>query len=251
MTSAESHPAERPAPRRAHRFRLAAVVVLAVLVVGCRSSVTTGFEVGADPDPTVGVSVVVEFDQVAASAFGPELTGLLEETIVARTGQRPRVSGDGGTLRFEVPVTYAQLAELAPLTGVADVRLELLGGDLGVLHIELVEPYELRAALEAAAATQPDAAALTATLLRFSEVGATVRFVGGVIQIRTPEIEVVPSVERDTVRVVQPLDRYISGPLTVAGSLRAPDRGRHWPPLVAGVALALLAGTVWSVRRRP
>jgi hypothetical protein len=226
-------------------------LVLVVLVSGCRSSVTTAFEVGADPDPAVVMSVVIEFDQVAAAAFGPELTAQLEETIVARTGERPRVVRDGGKLRLEVPVNYGQLVELAPLTGVADVRLELLGEDLGVLHIELVEPDELRAAIAAAAATQPDAAALAATLLRFSEVGATVRFAGGVIQIRTPELEVVPSVEQDTVRVVQPLDRYIPGPVTVAGSLRAPDRGRHWPPLVAGAALVLLVGTVWSVRRRP
>lgn len=231
--------------------RSATLMAAALVAVGCRAAVTTGFDVAAAPDPTVRIVAALELDPVAAAALDPGLQARLEQTFAQRTGQRPRIERAGGALRIEAPVAYSQLQDLAPLTGVADVRLELLGDDLAVLHADLVFPQELVDAIVASGAEQPDGAALVPTMLRFTQVGVTVRFAGGIVQVRTPEAGVAPTLDGDTVQVVQPLDRFIAGPVIVAGALTAPSSANWWPKMAAGLSVLLLSGAVWWVRRRP
>jgi hypothetical protein len=213
--------------------------------------VTTGFDVAADPDPRVGIVTTVEFDPVAAAALDPLLESRLIDTMSQRSGQQPRVSRERDGLRLETTVAYSQLRALSPLTGVEDVRLELLGDDLAVLHLDLVFPEELYDALVAAGSSQPDAAALVPTLLRFTQVGVSVRFAGGVVQVRTPDAAVAPELNGDTVQVTQPLDRYIAGPVIVAGALSDPSSARWWPQALAGASVLTLLGVWRWVRRRP
>jgi hypothetical protein len=233
----------------------AALLVLAVVAAGCKSSVTTSFDVSASPTPSVTIEAAITFDTNAAAAFDSASQARLEVTIAQRTGRRPTVTRGSGAeaLRLHVPLTYDQIGPLSGLTGVSDVRLELIDDELAVLHVELSDPVELAGAIRDAAAGQPDEAALAATLLAFTYVGVSVRFAGQVLEVRTPDVSVAPTLESDTVVVTQPLDRYITGPVTVAGTLTpANSRGRGWwPPLVAGSAVLTLAGAVWWVRRQP
>lgn len=229
--------------------RVLCLVALAAVASGCRAALLTEFDVSAAP--AVSAQVVIEFDQVAAAAFDDQLVSRLQDTVFVRTGYRPTIQRRDASLTLQVPVSYSQLAALAPLTGVADVRLELVDAALAILYLELVEPTELKAAVIEAVSSQPDAAALQAATLRYSQVGVRVRFPGEILQVVTPGVDVAPEVKGDTVQVTQSLDRYAPGQLAVAGTLTTQTGYVWWPPAAAGAALLAFAAALWWVRRRP
>lgn len=218
----------------------------AFALAGCRAAVETGFVV--QEDLAVTVDVTVELDAVAAQAFSEDDLAALSAALEGRAGSEAVIRRDADGVRISASLTYSALRASSAMTGVADARLEQVDASTAVLTVELVEPVDLLAVITAAAARQPDADALLVAMLHLTEVTVSVRFPGPVTQVFAPS-GVAPSSSDGTVQVVQPLDRFISGTLTVAGSLLTEKEWPAWPFVSAG-SVFILAALVWRLRSR-
>jgi hypothetical protein len=229
--------------------RTAAALVSAVLLSGCEAALVTNVTVA----PTSSAIVTsATFDATAADAFSDEMVGQLSDVFVARIGVAPTVvRGRDGTLTVSVAVPYDQLVAVSDLTGVASARIEIdSDASQALLHVDLVDPVALRAAIVNAAATQLDGDALVAAMTTQTRVGVAATFPGPVLSVVTPPGTefASPAVDGATVTFTQPLSLYVPGAFAVLGELSTPSTFRRL--YLPGAALTGVAAIVVMVRRR-
>lgn len=227
------------------RRLLATLAAVAVVAAGCDADVATRFTVRSATSATARVEVTFAGEIAERVAQRPELAGRIVDVFAARGGVSPTVVTRGGTRVYRAEVPYDRLVGAAGITGVAaaSVAADPAGARLTV---RVSKPAELAEAVEAAAAGQPDADALAATMLAQTTVTVSVTFPGGIAAVDAGGLPA----ERDgrTVTVRQRLAGFADGTLSVAGR---PTR----PLLTAGRVVTLgvaLGAAVWAIvaRRR-
>lgn len=225
------------------RRSIAFVMTAALLAAGCEATAETGFTVS--DAPSVAAEFVLILDPVATSAFSDEELAELVTIISERSLSQVTLEASESGTELRTSLTYSALRSSAPFTGVSDASFEAVGEDAGVLTVVLVEPSALIGAIEDAVSGQPDADALARAMLASTRVSVAVEFPGGASRVVAPP-GLTPESAGGIVRIVQPLDRHVSGTLTVAGGL---DRPRTFPVLPVLLFAAASAAAVLWVRR--
>jgi hypothetical protein len=233
---------------RPRRVPVLGVVFVALVLSACQSRVGVDFVVSEEP--AVSASVAVSLDRVAAAAFSEADVAALTAVLVRRGASEVTARSTPSGLTVSGVLPYSALQGAGTLTGVGDARLELVEGRAAVLTVTLVDPVELRRALEEAAAGQEDAEALAAAMVALTEVAVSVTFPGPPLQVVAPP-GVAPALEDRTIVVVQNVEAFVPGELTVAGSLEPVPGGRRlWWALVPLTAAAGLVAGFWRRKVR-
>lgn len=167
----------RSRPRRAS---LAAFSALAVLsLAGCQASVQTAMTVTSPREAQVHVAA--EFTGEAAQVLrdNDAVRAQLEGVFADRAGAPARLEEQDGGLTMAADLSYDRLTAAAGVTGVQSAALSG-DGDATVLQLRLGPAVELARAVRRGTAGQPDAEALTATMLASTSLAVSVTFPGGI-----------------------------------------------------------------------
>lgn len=226
----------------------AAVVLSAATLTSCTARTEVNVTVRAVD--AADVVIAAEFTAEAAAVLHaqPDTLAELTATFAERTGSEPEVTSSPTLVRVTAPVDYAHLTQAGGITGVGEVRLAAAGEDVQA-SVELRDAPDLREAVVAATASQPDAGAVSATMAQGTQLVLTLTFPGGLVG--SPQLVGVSSsamsVDGTSVTVVRSLDAAVAGAVVVTGDPQAPP---PWLWIGGGSLAAVVACAAVVAYRR-
>lgn len=224
--------------RLRHHHRHLVLVVLAMLLAGCRIDVVSHITV-TGPD-TANISVVATFSGAAHDALdNPDTEQKLRDVVRRRFGDDPTIERTDTTTTATVTSTYGQMQNQTGLLGISDITLQPTGTpDVGTLSATLQRPGELVAAI-----TDDTNPALTQAMLGVTQIGVQVTFPGGITDVQTSGVadsQVQRTSTSAQVRV--PIGDMHDGQPVVVQVTGQYDKPLPWLPIAAGIAAVVAVG---------
>jgi hypothetical protein len=228
---------------------LVAVSVIALLAAGCQAQVSTTIEITSPTASAITAQATFSGEIATYLEANPAASLAVAKLFTEYAHTQPTISQTSSTLSFSTQLSYAQLTAAAGVLGVASARLTPATGPDSTLRADLVPPTKLQAAITTGIASQPDAAALAATMARLTTVSLVVDFPGGVSSASSGVI-----VSGNSASYTTTLANASSHTITVTGNPHANPTGRIIVYLLVGIAV--LVGVYFLViaparHRRP
>lgn len=216
-----------------------AFAVASLALTGCQAEVTTSLDVTGERSGVITVSARFTGEAGAVVAEDAQTRDGLVEAFKSRTGANPEMSIDGDEVTARVTVGVDQLGGLADITGVRSVSVSADGTSVSV---HLVPATGIGEAVRTQTSSEPDAVALSATMLSSTLLHASVTFPGGVTDPGSGPV----SVHDNTVTFTRNADDTSETTWTVQGD---PTADLHWLLWGSGAAGVALVGFVLRRRR--
>jgi hypothetical protein len=227
--------AGRRALRRHRRGVLltSAVITGVGVLTGCSAQVNTAVTVTSATQAQVHVSAQFTHEAATELAPGTAARAQLLALFASRLGVAPTITSSPTALTVAADIDYTHLSAAGDVLGVRSAALSGSGGAVEV-DLDLVPASKLASAITGSVATQPDASALSATLLASTELSVSVRFPGGIHS--AVSAVGTPARDGDVATVTRPVSSTGSGVFQVTGD----PINHHW--LAKGGAGIIVAG---------
>ena len=231
-------PTNKTAPGRRGilRNRMYGLVVSVFVLAGCQSSLTTEITVESD-----GAGVVAELafqgDVVNVLQKDPALREQLE-TKIAELVEDFSVKSPGEL--YVMRPSQGELQAAGGITGIGSIAVSR-DGSIATVSVQTVDPAQLREAILASVAGQPDAQSLQQTMLTNTFLEVRITFPGSVIESNGGVIE------GRTVRYRDSVDAWAEGTLVARGEGKT--SGNERLVILVAVAGVILAAVAWRRRK--
>ena len=225
-----------PERRGILRNRMYGLVVSVFVLAGCQSSLTTEITVESD-----GAGVVAELafhgDVVNVLQKDPTLREQLE-TKIAELVEDFSVKSPGEL--YVLRPSQGELQAAGGITGVGSIAVAR-EGSIATVSVQTVDPAQLREAILASVAGQPDAQSLQQTMLANTFLEVRITFPGSVIEANGDVIE------GRTVRYRDSVGAWAEGTLVARGEGKT--SGNERLVILVAVAGVILAAVAWRRRK--
>jgi hypothetical protein len=215
---------------------LVAVSVIALLAAGCQAQVSTTIEITSPTASAITAQATFSGEIATYLEANPADSLAVAKLFSAYAHTQPSITQGSSTLTFSAPLSYAQLTAASGVLGVASAQLTPASGSDITLHAALVPPTKLLAAITKGVASQPDATALSATMVRLTTVALVVDFPGGVSSA-SPGV----AISGNSASYTTTLANASSRTITITGNPHANNTGRIIVYLLIGAAILIAA----------
>lgn len=187
------------------------LVILAILLTGCQSKVTTTLDISNVESPSTHVELAIEGDARKAILDDPELDQRLLAFVASESGSNANRSDTGEKLVYSSDVSGSRT--LGTLTGVGATTSRAEDDSMSTT-VTLVDPVDLRAAIVDATSGEADSGAMSIAWQEAIQLRLKLRLPNNVVSVRGIDPEYVTAYD-DTVEVVASLRSWPQGQMAV------------------------------------